>query len=99
MGNSTIQSAIDAITEGGAVGGSVQVSSGSSAEDVICVKQNYTLVGAICPPYTQTMQLEPSNLTIGSAGFISTRVRVSHIKFVGNLIFDNSTNQQLRTYF
>jgi hypothetical protein len=99
LGDSTIQSAIDAITLGGAVGGSVTVSSGASAENIICARQNYTLCGAICPPFTQTTQLEPCNLTIGSPAFISTRVRVSHLKIVGNLIFDNSTNQQLRTYF
>ena len=98
LGVSTIQSAIDAFTFGGAVGGSVEVSSGSSTENVICSKQNYTIVGAICPPFTQTTQIT-GNLTIGSSGFVSTRVRVSHIKFVGTLIFDNSTNQQLRTYF
>ena len=54
LGVSTIQSGIDAITFGGATGGSVEVSSGGSTENVICVKQNYTLVGAICPPFTQT---------------------------------------------
>ena len=97
LGNSTIQSAIDIITVGGTVGGSVQVSSGASTENIICVQQNFTLVGAICPNFTQTTQIT-GNLTIGSAGFISTRVRVSHMKFLGNLIFDNSTNQQLRTY-
>jgi hypothetical protein len=98
LGESTIQSGIDAITAGGAVGGSVEVSSGGSTEDVICVRQNYTLVGAICPPLTQTTQIT-GNLTIGSSGFLSTRVRVSHMKFVGNLIFDSSANQQLRSYF
>ena len=96
--DSTIQSAIDKATTGGDVGWSIEVSSGSSTENVICVRQNYTIVGAICPPFTQTTQIT-GNLTIGSASFISTRVRVSHMKFVGNLIFDNSTNQQLRTYF
>ena len=98
LGNSTIQSAIDAVTLGGATGGAVQVSSGGSTENVICPRQNYTLVGTICPPFTQTTQIT-GNLTIGSAAFLSTRVRVSHMKFLGNLIFDNSTNQQLRTYF
>ena len=77
LGVSTIQSGIDAITLGGATGGSVQVSSGGSTENVICVKQNYTLVGAICPPFTQTTQITGS-LTIGSAGFLSTRVSVSY---------------------
>jgi hypothetical protein len=98
LGNSTIQFAIDAVTAGGATGGAVQVSSGGSAENIICPRQNYTLVGTICPPFTQTTQIT-GNLTIGSAAFLSTRVRVSHMKFVGNLVFDNSTNQQLRTYF
>ena len=98
LGNSTIQNAIDTITEGGAAGGSVQVSSGDSTENIICVKQNYTLTGALCPSFTQTTQIT-GNLTIGSSGFLSTRVRVSHMKFLGNLIFDNSSNQQLRTYF
>ena len=98
LGVSTIQSGIDTITFGGAVGGSVTVSSGASTENVICSRQNYTLTGAFCPPFTQTTQIT-GNLTIGSSGFLSTRVRVSHMKFVGNLIFDNSTNQQLRTYF
>jgi hypothetical protein len=98
LGNSTIQSAIDAATLGGATGGAVLVSSGGSTENVICPRQNYTLVGTICPPFTQTTQIT-GNLTIGSAAFLSTRVRVSHMKFVGNLVFDNSTNQQLRTYF
>ena len=41
----TIQSGIDAITFGGAVGGSVEVSSGASTENVICSRQNYTLAG------------------------------------------------------
>ena len=98
LGVSTIQSGIDAITVGGAVGGSVTVSSGASTENIICSRQNYTLVGAINPPFTQTTQIT-GNITIGSNAFLSTRVRVSHMKFVGNLIFDNSTNQQLRTYF
>ena len=98
LGVNTIQSGIDAITLGGAVGKSVTVSSGSSTENIICVRQNYTLCGAICPPFTQTTQIT-GNLTIGSASYLSTRVRVSHMKFEGNLIFDNSTNQQLRTYF
>jgi hypothetical protein len=94
----TIQSDIDAMTFGGAVGGSVEVSSGASIENVICGRQNYTLRGAITAPFTQTSQIS-GNLTIGSSAFVSTRVRVSHMKFVGNLIFDNSTNQQLKTYF
>ena len=97
LGVSTIQNGIDAITTGGAVGGSVEVSSGSSTENIICSRQNYTLVGAICPPFTQTTQIT-GTLTIGSAGFLSTRVRVSHMKFLGNLVFDNSTNQQLRIF-
>ena len=62
------------------------------------MRQNFTLAGAFCPPFTQTTQIT-GNLTIGSSGFLSTRMRVSHMKFEGNLIFDNSTNQQLRTYF
>ena len=98
LAESTIQAAIDRATNGGDVGWSIEVSSGSSTENVICVRQNYTLYGAICPNYTQTSQINGS-LTIGSVSFISTRIRVSHMKFVGNLIFDNSTNQQLRTYF
>ena len=97
LGTTTIQSCIDDITAG-ATSGAVQVSSGGSKENVICSKQNYTITGALCPSFTQTTQIT-GNLTIGTAGFQSTRIRVSHMKFIGNLVFDSSANQELRTYF
>ena len=95
LGQNTIQSAISAIT----VGGSIFVSTGGSTENITCSNQNYVLSGTSCPSFTQTTQIT-GNLTIGATGLTSTRVRVQHMKFVGNLSFFNSlTQQELRTYF
>lgn len=93
LGVNTIQSAITVVP----TGGSIQVSSGGSTENVVCTGQNYTISGTSCPEFAQTTQIT-GNLTIGSASILSTRVRIKDIKFVGDLTFISSTFNELRTF-
>ena len=80
LGVSSIQSAIDVVP----TGGSIQVSTGGGAENLICAGKNYVISGSSACPFGQTTQIA-GNVTIGSASVISTRVRIKDIKFIGNL--------------
>jgi len=93
LGENTIQSAIAAI----GVGYNIQCSSGGSTENIILNKQNYTLCGANCPPFSQTTQIN-GNVTIGESSVLSTRIRMKDLKIVGNLTFVSSVNNELRTF-
>ena len=93
LGVSTIQSAINVVP----TGGSIEVSTGGSSENLVCTGQNYVICGSSCPPFAQTTQIT-GDVTIGSASVISTRVRIKDIKFIGNLSFVSSTFNELRTH-
>ena len=96
-GVTSIQTVVNALTSG--QGYSIHLSAGNFTESVNLSRETYTLSGVDSPIYAPSTTITGS-LTIGTAGILTSRIKVQDIILTSNLVIrSDAVYSGLRLYF